>query len=234
MVIERLGFWWRQGDPRGVERALELAERGKLDEALEVARHARGATARVIAAGLAEPRMPAAAMEAAAQAEMGRLRSYLRVLDTIITLSPLLGLLGTVTGMIAAFGILSTSGMNQPNAITGGAAEALIATAAGLAMTVHGGIPVNLPKAARAEAARAPVSISISREGVIYLEREPVEPAQLAARLQARARSEPELAVVIEADTDVLHGRVVDVMDAARLAGVGKLAIAVSPRETRR
>jgi biopolymer transport protein ExbD len=78
------------------------------------------------------------------------------------------------------------------------------------------------------------VSISISREGVIYLEREPVEPAQLTARLQTRARSGPELAVVIEADTDVLHGRVVDVMDAARLTGVGKLAIAVTPRETRR
>jgi biopolymer transport protein ExbD len=40
--------------------------------------------------------------------------------------------------------------------------------------------------------------------------------------------------VVIEADTDVLHGRVVDVMDAARLAGVGKLAIAVTPREKKR
>ena len=51
---------------------------------------------------------------------------------------------------------------------------------------------------------------------------------------QARARTEPELAVVIEADTDVLHGRVVNVMDAARLAGVGKLAIAVTPRETKR
>jgi biopolymer transport protein ExbD len=107
---------------------------------------------------------------------------------------------------------------------------------ASLAMTVHGGIPVNLPKAARAEAARAPVSvsISISRDGIIYLEREPVDPAQLTARLQARARTEPELTVVIEADTDVLHGRVVDVMDAARLAGVGKLAIAVTPRETKR
>ncbi|MEX2222522.1 MAG: biopolymer transporter ExbD [Candidatus Rokuibacteriota bacterium] len=105
---------------------------------------------------------------------------------------------------------------------------------ASLAMTVHGGIPVNLPKAARAEAARAPVSISISisREGVIYLERDPVDAAQLTARLLAR--TEPELAVVIEADTDVRHGRVVDVMDAARLAGVGKLAIAVTPRETKR
>lgn len=143
VVIERLGFWWRQSDPRVVERALELAERGKLDEALEVARRARGASAHVIAAGLADLRMPAAAMEAAAQAAMGRLRSYLPVLDTIITLSPLLGLLGTVTGMIAAFGILSTSGMNQPNAITGGVAEALIATAAGLAIAIATLVPYN-------------------------------------------------------------------------------------------
>jgi biopolymer transport protein ExbB len=144
VVIERLGFWWRQGDVAAAERALELAERGKLDEALEVARHSSTATARVIAAGLAERQAPpAAAMEAAAQAEMGRLRSYLPVLDTIITLSPLLGLLGTVTGMIAAFGILSTSGMNQPNAITGGVAEALIATAAGLAIAIATLVPYN-------------------------------------------------------------------------------------------
>lgn len=105
---------------------------------------------------------------------------------------------------------------------------------ASLAMTVHGGIPVNLPKAARAEAARAPVSISVARDGAVYLERERIEPAQLTERLQGRARTEPDLAVVIEADTEVLHGRVVDVMDAVRLAGVGKLAIAVSPREARR
>jgi biopolymer transport protein ExbD len=103
---------------------------------------------------------------------------------------------------------------------------------ASLAMTVHGGIPVNLPKAARAEAARAPVSISVTREGAVYLEREPIEPAGLTARLQARARTEPELAVVIEAL--VRHGRVVDVLDAVRLAGVGKLAIAVTPREAAR
>jgi biopolymer transport protein ExbB len=144
VMIERLGFWWRHGDVGPAERALDLAERGKLDEALEVARAARTATARVIAAGLAERQAPpGAAMEAAAQAEMGRLRSYLPVLDTIITLSPLLGLLGTVTGMIAAFGILSTSGMNQPNAITGGVAEALIATAAGLAVAIASLVPYN-------------------------------------------------------------------------------------------
>ena len=144
VVIERLHFWWRHGGTAAAERALELAERGKLDEALEVARASRTAPARVIAAGLTEREAPpAAAMEAAAQAEMGRLRAYLPVLDTIITLSPLLGLLGTVTGMIAAFGILSTSGMNQPNAITGGVAEALIATAAGLAVAIASLVPYN-------------------------------------------------------------------------------------------
>lgn len=137
VVVERLTFWWRQGDQRPALRALELAERGKLDEALEVARRAPGPSARVVAAGLAERQVaPTVAMEAAAQAEVGRLRSYLPVLDTIITLCPLLGLLGTVTGMIAAFGILSTTGMNQPTAITGGVAEALIATAAGLAIAI--------------------------------------------------------------------------------------------------
>lgn len=105
---------------------------------------------------------------------------------------------------------------------------------ASLSMSVHGGIPVNLPKAARAEVARAPTTISISRDGAVYLDREPVDPAGLAARLGSRARSEPALAVVIEADTDVAHGRVVDVMDAARVAGIGKLAIAVTPRDTGR
>src|SRR5262245_29195040 len=105
---------------------------------------------------------------------------------------------------------------------------------ASLSMTVHGGIPINLPKAAKAEAARAPVSISISRDGVVYLEREPIQVEQLTARLQARARREPEVGVVIEADTDARHGRVVDVMDAARLAGIGKMAIAVTPREAKR
>ena len=54
VVVERLAFWWRQGDEGAAQRALELAERGKLDEALEVARRASGPTARVVAAGLAE------------------------------------------------------------------------------------------------------------------------------------------------------------------------------------
>lgn len=61
----------------------------------------------------------------------------LSILDTIITIAPLLGLLGTVTGMIRAFHIISTkSGISTPTGITGGVAEALIATATGLAIAI--------------------------------------------------------------------------------------------------
>jgi biopolymer transport protein ExbB len=54
------------------------------------------------------------------------------VLDTIITAAPLMGLLGTITGMMGSFEVLSEKGVNEPHAITGGVAEALIATATGL------------------------------------------------------------------------------------------------------
>ncbi len=60
----------------------------------------------------------------------------LPVLDTIITVAPLLGLLGTVTGMIKAFHLAGRAGLNNPSLITGGVAEALIATATGLLIAI--------------------------------------------------------------------------------------------------
>jgi biopolymer transport protein ExbB len=88
-------------------------------------------------------RAPGLAMEAAAQAELQRAKFYLSTLDTIITLAPLLGLLGTITGMISAFGIVSATGLGQPHAITGGIAEALIATATGLFVAIMTLLPYN-------------------------------------------------------------------------------------------
>lgn len=74
---------------------------------------------------------------------MSQARRYLPILDTVITLAPLLGLLGTITGMISAFGIVSEAGLGQPHAITGGIAEALIATATGLLIAIMTLIPYN-------------------------------------------------------------------------------------------
>lgn len=63
------------------------------------------------------------------------LKKYLGCLSVIVTMAPLLGLLGTVTGMIQSFSVLSVSS-GQPFAITGGVGEALIATATGLLVAI--------------------------------------------------------------------------------------------------
>jgi biopolymer transport protein ExbB len=117
---------------------------GDFKQAMEVAGTSRHPVARVLQAGLRSRDIgPATAMQAAAQAELRNLRRNLPVLDTIITLAPLLGLLGTITGMISAFGIVSEAGLGQPHAITGGIAEALIATATGLLVAIVTLIPYN-------------------------------------------------------------------------------------------
>lgn len=74
-------------------------------------------------------------VEGAAVHASGLLKNYLNYLDVIVTLSPLMGLLGTVIGMIGSFDILSVS-EGQPFAITGGVAEALVCTAAGLFVAI--------------------------------------------------------------------------------------------------
>lgn len=63
------------------------------------------------------------------------MKSYLNYLDVIVTLSPLMGLLGTVIGMIGSFNVLSAA-EGQPFAITGGVAEALVCTASGLFVAI--------------------------------------------------------------------------------------------------
>lgn len=71
------------------------------------------------------------------------MRRYLGVLDTTITLAPLLGIYGTITGMIRAFGFLSRSGLPDPQLVASGIAEALITTAAGLTIAILAIPPYN-------------------------------------------------------------------------------------------
>ncbi len=163
VILERAWFWWRLRGSDAGRRTLELAAAGRWEDAMETARAARSPLARILAAGIEHRNpSPALAMEAAAKDELARMRRYLPVLDTIITLSPLLGLLGTVTGMISAFGVMSSSGITQPHAITGGVAEALIATAAGLGIAIGTLVPYNY-FSARAERALDEIERSGSR-----------------------------------------------------------------------
>jgi biopolymer transport protein ExbB len=144
VILERLYFWRKLRAQEIDSTILPLVAEGDLKQALQVASTSQHPVARVLHAGLMSRNVsPGTAMQAVAQAELRQLRRHLPVLDTIITLAPLLGLLGTITGMISAFGIVSEAGLAQPNAITGGIAEALIATATGLLVAIVTLIPYN-------------------------------------------------------------------------------------------
>jgi biopolymer transport protein ExbD len=99
-----------------------------------------------------------------------------------------------------------------------------------LSMTVNRGLPVNLPKAASSQKdLRESVNITVTREGDIFLNKEPIALDAITQRVQAGLEKDPELLAVINADDHAIHGTVVDVMDQVRLGGVSRLAIAVKP-----
>lgn len=119
---------------------------GDGEEALARCEEIGGPVATVLAAGVrayltASP--VSEAMEEQVLADQRVLNKRLAVLDTIVTLAPLLGLLGTVLGMISSFRIISVSGTSHPAGITGGVAQALIATASGLAIAIFSLIGYN-------------------------------------------------------------------------------------------
>jgi biopolymer transport protein ExbD len=99
-----------------------------------------------------------------------------------------------------------------------------------LSMTINRGLPVNLPKAASSQRdLRETFNITVTKEGEIFLNKEPITLPDLAHKVQAGHEKDPELLAIIAADNYALHGAIVKVMDVLRLAGVSRLAIAVTP-----
>ncbi len=165
VAIERLWFAASQSLSRNradVAQMLSDLEQGKTEEAVRVGDASKDFVARVLGIALKHPAAFPEAMLAAASAELNRYHRGLAVLDTVITLAPLLGLLGTVTGMISSFSLLGGAELGAPAAITGGIAEALIATAFGLGVAITALIPFNFLNA-RQESARAELQEAASR-----------------------------------------------------------------------
>ena len=126
---------------KAIDRAQEAIYSGQHNKALLILEAEDVPVTRVLAAGLRNRRLgergAERAMEERGTREASYLTRHLGVLDTVITIAPLLGLLGTVTGMISAFHVIAVKeGISTPTAITGGVAEALIATATGLAIAI--------------------------------------------------------------------------------------------------
>lgn len=145
--IERLWWLWRwsaKRDTPAIKSLFVLAERGEWNKAFDEAKASRDPTVRVIEAGLQHhDHGPVEAMQVAAEDQIELMQRSLSVLDTIITMSPLLGILGTVLGIIDSFNLLSNASISDPRAISGGIAQALITTAAGLTIAVLTLVPYN-------------------------------------------------------------------------------------------
>ena len=99
------------------------------------------------------------------------------------------------------------------------------------AFAIQPGIRVRLPEAAsKEEEPKQDLVLILTRDNRLYLNDDPLQLAELGARLQERLRDRPDGVVIIKADKDVLHGRVVEVMDIAKGAGAVRLAIATEPK----
>ncbi len=122
------------------EKMREKLKGLRVDEAIAVCENNEGPAANIIRAGLEVADKSRdeieKAMEDAAKYEIPKLNRYLPLLGTIVSISTLLGLLGTVLGMITSSTVLSTQGMSNPSKLIGGIAQALITTAAGLIVAI--------------------------------------------------------------------------------------------------
>ncbi len=149
VTLDRLFAFWKYQAANYYFRKRQahlvaLTREGRFDEALAQARTCDSPACRILskalenrAAGFLET------LEAASQQELDRLRRGLSVLDTTITVSPMLGILGTVTGIINTFDRLKTSGLDNPAGPIAGIAEALFTTAAGLSVAIACLFPFN-------------------------------------------------------------------------------------------
>jgi len=156
VVIDRLWFIFqerRSRQPEIVDNILQCLEAGLTDNAVEAGKDSTDFVARTLTYALAhrDTSLSQAILRVAAL-ELKRFSRGLPVLDTVITLAPLLGLLGTVTGMIHSFGLLGNTELSAPTAITGGIAQALIATAFGLGIAIAALLPFNYLNARQEEA----------------------------------------------------------------------------------
>lgn len=149
VVGERAFWWWREGqkrDPQKLEQILAALENSDVAAATQIAANSEDPLIRVIRHGLAHVGHAhgslLGALQLAAGIELKRAGRFLTVMDTLVTLAPLLGLLGTVTGLMRAFLHIGSAELSV-TAVTGGIGEALIATACGLAIAIFSLIPFN-------------------------------------------------------------------------------------------
>ena len=136
-------------NPGLVERMAGLAEGGRVDRAIVLSRENPSILTNIVLAGLEhvargeDTTRAKEAVEDAGRHETARLHRYLGTLGTVVGISPLLGLLGTVTGMINVFDTIAKAGTGQAQELSGGISQALITTAIGLLIAIPAMVAYN-------------------------------------------------------------------------------------------
>lgn len=142
IVLERM---WTLQDRRVLPQELpqkvwQLIEANQVNDKVIAALEQNSPLGRLLASGLANRHRPREILmerlEDTGRHVVYELERFLNTLGTIAGVSPLLGLLGTVTGIIRAFNAIQAGGMGDPRVLSGGIAEALVATAAGLCVAI--------------------------------------------------------------------------------------------------
>ena len=148
VVCERLYLFYRARlkDPLFLDRDKEMIKEGKIDEALKECKRTKGPIGNVLATGIEKSHYSGCcknlseiekAISHAGQQEIRELDRYMPTLATIANIAPLLGLFGTVTGMIKAFMVIQQlGGKVNASVLAGGIWEALLTTAFGLAVAL--------------------------------------------------------------------------------------------------
>ena len=147
VIIERCIFWVQTENHRQralVDEILELCRSGDWDTVRRKVSGCKDYVVRIMVSGILHREFSMIkAMEAAAADEIQRMRRFMGVLDTMITVAPLLGIFGTVLGIISSFEMLGSAGIENPKAVTAGVAQALITTATGLGIAILSVFPYN-------------------------------------------------------------------------------------------
>jgi biopolymer transport protein ExbB len=140
VVIERAIFWIKEArirDTKLMHQVFHLVEHGLYEEAKARGEKSGDFLIRIFLSSIPHHHLSLeGALEMSALKEINRMKLYLAVLDTIITVSPLLGILGTVTGIFSSFNILGQSAVLSPDTVARGIAEAIITTIAGLGISI--------------------------------------------------------------------------------------------------
>jgi biopolymer transport protein ExbB len=140
-ICERLIVLGRERSvPLMIERIMSAVDRGELEKAEQLCVKSSNTVTRVLAACLKRRQQGQHAMEDTIQEQLlhetPRLNRFLAGIAVLGAVAPLLGLLGTVTGIIQTFDVITALGEASPNQMAGGVSEALVTTATGLAMAI--------------------------------------------------------------------------------------------------